>query len=130
MVWIVLLSLIALSISALVRWRVVASGAMLGLFFVPSAFGAMVNEVFLTRAGNLISLGATMNNIWLGLFGLFQRKVGSVRGRVTTPVYDNELVDIALMEPPLWTSWLVITLVCAVCVWLLTRKVRAYEVIG
>jgi ABC-type transport system involved in multi-copper enzyme maturation permease subunit len=39
MVWIILLSLLALAISALVKWRVVASGALLGLFFVPSAFG-------------------------------------------------------------------------------------------
>src|SRR4051812_32003126 len=31
--WIILLSLIALAVSALVKWRVVASGAMLGLFF-------------------------------------------------------------------------------------------------
>ena len=129
MSWIVLLSLIALAISALVKWRVVASGAMLALFFVPSAFGAIVNELFLTRAGHLVSLWATMNNIWMGLFGLFQRRVGSVRGRVTTPIYDNELVDIALLEPPLWASWLVIALVCAICVWLLARRVRAYEVI-
>ena len=43
MLWIILLSLVALAISALVKWRVVASGAMLGLFFVPSAFGAMIN---------------------------------------------------------------------------------------
>ena len=37
MAWIILLSLISLSVSALVKWRVVASGAILGLFFVPSA---------------------------------------------------------------------------------------------
>jgi ABC-2 type transport system permease protein len=128
-VWITLLSLIALAISALVKWRVVASGAMLGLFFVPSAFGAMINEIFLTRAGNLISLWAGMSNIWYGLFGLFERQVGTVRGKVTTPVYDNVYMDIALLEPPLWASWLVIGLVCAVCVWLLARKVHAYEVI-
>ncbi len=129
MIWIVVLSLIALAISALVRWRVVASGAMLGLFFVPSAFGAIVNEIFLTRSGHLISLWATMTSIWAGLFGLFERQVGSVRGRVTTPVYDNEFVDIILMEPPLWASWLVVALICGICVWLLARKVRAYEVI-
>src|SRR5687767_3083621 len=129
MAWIILLSLIALAISALVKWRVVASGAMLGLFFVPSAFGEIVNQLFLTRSGHLFSLWATMNSIWLGFFGLFQRRVGSVRGRVTNPIYDNELVDIILMEPPLWASWLVVALVCGVCVWLLSRKVRAYEVI-
>jgi len=39
------------------------------------------------------------------------------------------VVDIILMEPPLWLSWLVVALVCGVCVLILSRKVRAYEVI-
>lgn len=130
MVWIVLLSLIALALSALVRWRVVASGALLGLFFVPSAFGEIINELFLTRAGSLVSLWATINSIWRGLFGLFEREVGTVQGKVTNPVYDEQFFDIVLMEPPLWASWLVVALVCGVCVWILARKVRAYEVIS
>ncbi len=99
------------------------------MFFVPTAFGEIINELFLTRSGHLISLWATMKSLWSGLFGLFVRQTGQIRGRVTTPIYDNELVDIALLEPPLWVSWLVIALICAVCVWLLARKVRAYEVI-
>jgi ABC-type transport system involved in multi-copper enzyme maturation permease subunit len=129
MVWIILLSLLALAVSSLVKWRVVASGALLGMFFVPSALGEIVNQLFLTRAGHLISMWATMNSIWRGLFGLFVRQTGQIRGRVSNPIYDGQYVDIKLLEPPLWTSWLVIALVCAVCVWLLSRKVRAYEVI-
>ena len=129
MVWIVLLSLLSLAVSSLLKWRVVASGALLGLFFVPSAFGAIVNEIFLTRVGHLVGLWASMSNIWLGLFGIFERQTGAIRGRVTTPVYDNQYMDIAMLEPPLWASWLLIALVCAVCVWVLARKVRAYEVI-
>jgi ABC-2 type transport system permease protein len=129
MIWIILLSLLALAVSSLVKWRVVASGALLGLFFVPSAFGEIVNNLFLTHSGNLISLWATMNSIWLGLFGLFVRQTGQIRGKVSNPIYDEQFFDIALLEPPLWTSWLVIALICAVCVWLLARKVRAYEVI-
>jgi len=129
MVWIILLSLLALAISSLVNWRVVASGALVGLFFVPSAFGEIVNALFLTRAGHLISLWATMNSIWRGLFGLFERQTGSVRGTVTNPIYERQYFDIALLEPPLWVSWLVVGLACALCVWLLARKVRAYEVI-
>ena len=130
MIWIVLLSLIALALSALVRWRVVASGALLGLFFVPSAFGEIVNELFLTRVGSLVSLWATMNNIWRGLFGLFEREAGTVRGKVTNPIYQDQFFDIVLLEPPLWASWLVVAAVCGVCVWILARKVRAYEVIS
>ena len=129
MCWIILLSLIALAVSSIVKWRVVASGAMLGLFFVPSAFGEIVNQLFLTRAGHLISLWATTNSVWRGLFGLFERQTGRVTGRINHPIYDGQLVDIALLEPPLWASWLVIALACAICVWLLARTVRAYEVI-
>ncbi len=127
--WIILLSLIALAISALVKWRVVASGAMLGLFFVPSAFGEIVNQLFLTRSGHLISLWATINSIWRGLFGLFERQTGRITGKISNPIYDGQIVDIILLEPPLWASWLVIAAVCGICVWLLSRKVRAYEVI-
>ena len=125
-VWIVLLSLIALAVSALVKWRVVASGAILGLFFVPSAFGEIVNELFHVRAGSLVSLWASMSNNVYGLFGLFERHVGTVR---TTTGNGGRTAEIALIEPPLWASWLVIVLACAVCVAVLSRKVRAYEVI-
>lgn len=128
-VWIVMLSLIALAVSAWVKWRVVASGALLGLFFIPSAFGEIVNGLFLTRAGHLISFGALMNNIWLGLFGLFVRQTGHVRGTRTDMLRDREFIDVVLIEPPLWASWLVLTLVCAFFLWLLMRKVRAYEVV-
>jgi ABC-2 type transport system permease protein len=128
-VWIVLLSLISLAVSAMLKWRVVASGALVGIFFVPSAFGEIINNLFLTRSGSLVSLWATMNSIWRGLFGLFEREAGRVRGRITNPIYDGQMVDIVLLEPPLWASWLVVGLVCALCIWLLSRKVRAYEVI-
>src|SRR5688572_1750430 len=97
MAWIILLSLLALAVSSLVKWRVVASGALLGMFFVPSAFGEIINSLFLTRAGHLISMWATMNSIWRGLFGLFERQTGRISGRVTTPIYDNQLVDIVLL---------------------------------
>lgn len=128
-IWIILLSLLALAVSSLLKWRVVASGALLGLFFVPSAFGEIINNLFLTRAGHLISLWATMNSIWRGLFGLFVRQTGSISGKISNPIYDRQTFNIVLLEPPLWVSWLVIALVCIVCVWLLARKVRAYEVI-
>ena len=129
MAWIILLSLLALAVSSVVKWRVVASGALLGLFFVPSAFGAIINSLFLTRNGHLISMWATMNSIWYGMFGIFEQQAGRVTGRVENPIYDGQLVDIILLEPPLWASWLVTAAVCAICVWLLAYRVRAYEVI-
>lgn len=130
MIWIFVLSLIALSVSALVKWRVVASGAMLGLFLIPSAFGEIINQLFLTRTGELMSMWVTINSVWRGLFGLFERQAGTIRGTVSNPVYERQFFDIVLMQPPLWASWLMVLAVCGICVWLLSRRVRAYEVIA
>src|SRR5215204_233014 len=70
-VWILLLALLSQAVSSLVKWRVIASGALLGIFFIPSVFGEVVNQLFLTRWGNIISLGALMKNVTAGLFGTF-----------------------------------------------------------
>ncbi len=124
-VWSVVLGILSLSVSAWLKWRVVASGALLGIFFIPSAFGEIINELFRTRMGHLISLGAIMNSIWRGFFGLFQRQTGQIEG-----IRENgRLIEVTLFEPPLWASWLVLGLICAACVLLLMRKVRAYEVV-
>ena len=125
MVWIVLLSLLALAISAWVRWRVVASGTMLGLFFITGALGNIIYGLFLTRVGHLISPSDLMNYIRRGLFGNFTREMG----RFNVEDAWGRSVDVVLLEPPLWASWLVVGLICLACLWLLARKVRAYEVV-
>ena len=87
-VWILLLALLSQTISALVKWRVVASAAMLGLFLIPSVFGEFINLVFLTRWGNIVSLGGLMNNVTAGLFGTFDR----VSGRMQITDWDTDVV--------------------------------------
>ena len=124
--WIVLLSLLSLALSAWVRWRVVASGTLLGLFFVPSAFGAIINQLFFTRMGHLISPADLMENIRHGLFWNFTREVGRFN---IEDAWGREFRDVVLREPPLWACWLVVALVCLACLLLLARRVRAYEVI-
>jgi ABC-type transport system involved in multi-copper enzyme maturation permease subunit len=123
-VWILLLALLSQAVSALVKWRVIASGALLGIFFIPSVFGEVVNQLFMTRWGNIVSLGALMKNVTAGLFGTFVRASGHVTdwdGRVGH--------EITLYEPPLWASWFALFLVCVICLALLSRKVKAYEVV-
>ena len=124
-VWILLLALISQTVSALVKWRVVASGAILGLFFIPSVFGEFINVVFLTRLGNLVSIAALMKNISSGLFGTFVQTTGSFR----IESFDGTVRDIILNEPPLWSSWTVLFGICVVCLAILSRKVKAYEVV-
>ncbi len=126
MLWVLLLALLSQTVSALVKWRVIASGALLGIFFIPSVFGAFINEVFRTRIGNLISLGALIHNVNSGLFGTFERvwAYTSIRD-----VNDVVIQEVPILEPPLWASWTVLFLICAVCLALLSWKVKAYEVV-
>jgi len=124
-VWILLLALISQAISALVKWRVIASAAILGLFFIPSVFSAFLNEVFLTKWGNLVSLIALMGNVSDGLFGVFDRTAGTVR----IEDFNNNVRLIVVTQPPLWLCWGMLFLVCAICLAVLSRKVKAYEVV-
>jgi ABC-2 type transport system permease protein len=124
-VWILLLALLSQAISALVKWRVVASAALLGIFFIPSVFGEVVNQIFQTRWFSLISLGSLIANITAGLFGTFTGPT------VTRRFEDAEgaIVQVSLFEPPLWASWTVLFVICAICLALLSWKVKAYEVV-
>lgn len=122
-VWILLLALLSQTISALVKWRVVASAVMLGIFFIPSVFAEFVNVVFQTKWGHLFSLGALIGNISAGLFGTF---VQSSNARI---VIDDVATDFVINEPPLWCAWAVLFLVCVVCLAILAKRVKAYEVV-
>ena len=121
-VWILLLALLSQAISAVVKWRVVASGALIGLFLIPSVFGAFINEVFKTEIGNLVSLGALIRNVTSGLFGTFDR-LTEVR-RITD--FDGTVLrEIVIYQPPLWASWTMLFLLCVACLALLSWKVQA-----
>ena len=123
-VWILLLALLSQAVSALVKWRVIASAALLGIFFIPSVFGEVINQLFLTRWGNIISMGALIKNVTAGLFGTFVQASGHVTewdGRIGREIIVN--------EPPLLASWFVLFLICVICLALLSRKVKAYEVV-
>lgn len=124
-VWIIMLALLSQAISAWVKWRIIASAILLALFFIPSVLGEVINQLFRTRYGNLISLGALIGNIWAGLFRSFTPTVTQVqevrRGRIVS--------QIVLNQPPLWSHWLMLALICLFCLWLLYTRVRAYEVV-
>jgi ABC-2 type transport system permease protein len=124
MVWILLLALLSQAVSALVKWRVIASATLLGIFFIPSVFGEVVNNILLTRWGNIISLGALMKNVTAGLFGTFVRASGHFTE------WDGHVGhEIIVNEPPLWASWFALFVICAICLALLSWKVKAYEVV-
>jgi ABC-2 type transport system permease protein len=106
MVWIIVLSLIALALSAWVKWKIAAGGLLLGVFFAGAGFGTAINAIMRTRYGSLINLTDVMYTIWTKLFR-----------------YDPES-GISLAS-----AWTCLGLVCALSLWLLMRRVRAFEVI-
>ncbi|HEX3230838.1 MAG TPA: hypothetical protein VHQ95_17805, partial [Pyrinomonadaceae bacterium] len=74
---------------------------------------------------HIISLSALIQNVWAGLFGTFVREATDVRA-----MRNGRVISSAVMtEPPLWASWMVLFLICALCLLLLSRKVKAYEVV-
>jgi ABC-2 type transport system permease protein len=125
-VWILILALLSQAISALVKWRVVASAMLLGIFLIPSVFGEFINLVFATHYGSLISLGGLMRSVSAGLFGTFTKVAGTIS---ITDFNDNVVREIQIMEPPLWSSWAMLFLVCALCLAVISWKVKAYEVV-
>lgn len=126
LVWVLLLALLTQTISSLVKWRVVASAALLGLFFIPAIFGEFINLVFQTHWGHIISLDGLMRNVTAGLFGTFERVTGTIE---VTDFNETVVRQIPVLEPPLWCSWAMLFLICAICLAVLSWRVKAYEVV-
>ncbi|HEV8413730.1 MAG TPA: hypothetical protein VGQ49_09070 [Bryobacteraceae bacterium] len=106
MVWILLLSLLALALSAWIKWKIAAGGLVLGVFFAGAGFGTALNSVMRTSYGSLLNLTEVMFTIWSKLFRWPEDTGISVEA-----------------------SWICVAVVCAVCLWLLVRRVRAFEVV-
>lgn len=121
-VWVLLLSLLSQTVSALLKWRIVASAAMLAAVFIPSVFGSVfINILFQTKKGDLISLFALMGHVTSGLFGTYDRVAGRMMDFTGT--------EVVIMNPPLWACWTGLFLFSAACLALLSWKVKAYEVV-
>lgn len=104
--WILLISLLALALSAWVRWKVVAGSLLLLIFFLGAGLGAAINAVMRTEKGAWLDIGSNNARIWLELFRI------------------RESSTITIEE-----AWVAQFVTLAFCLWLLWKKVRAYEVI-
>jgi ABC-2 type transport system permease protein len=119
-IWIGLLSLLAVALSAWVKWKLAASALLFGVFFIPSAFGAMVNEVLSTRAGNILSLGYMIGMIWGNMLKL------PPKSTIFGELFNVRRGD----EVPEYMAWTMVALVFGSCILLLNRRLRAKEVVS
>ena len=67
-VWILMLALLALALSAWVKWKPAAGALMFGVFFVAGGFGAAINGVQRTSWGHLFNISALIGSVWVQLF--------------------------------------------------------------
>jgi ABC-2 type transport system permease protein len=117
--WILLLALLALALSAWVKWKPAAGALMFGVFFVAAGFGAAINGVQRTKWGHLLNISSLIGSVWVHLFNADPNvNNGGVFFRM--PV-DEQI--------PLWCCWLALAGFGAICLFMLHRKIRGAEVI-
>jgi ABC-2 type transport system permease protein len=107
LIWIAILSLLAMALSAWVKWRIVAGALLLAMLFFGAGLGQAINAVMRINAGHLVDLSYLMtSSVWTSLF--------RIEADRTIPATEAVFALLGY---------------CAICLVLLMRKVRAYEVI-
>jgi hypothetical protein len=110
--WIAVLTLLGLAISAWIRWRIVASGALFAVFFMGAAFGEMWREMLRNSWGRLANISYLIGIVWHKLFG------------------SERLMPLRSHELPAWVALLALLALCSFSLWLLHRRLRAREVVS
>lgn len=105
--WIVTLTLLVLALSAWIKWRVAASAALFAVFIIPLPIGGAIIEAFKTWRGFLFSVAAALDVVVKALFRVEQ--------------------EFKLAPAECWGTLIVTALIC---LWMLSRKLRAYEVVS
>jgi ABC-2 type transport system permease protein len=106
LIWIAILSLLAMALSAWVKWRIVAGALLLAVLFFGAGFAQAINGVMRTQSGHFIDIVYLMATVWTYLF-----RIDGGRSMSSAE------------------AWIALLIYCGVCLALLVRKVRAYEVV-
>jgi ABC-2 type transport system permease protein len=105
-IWILSLSLLALALSAWVKWRIAAGALLLGVLFMGAGFSQAINRVLQTQHGYLINISKLSNIIWQDLF------------------HDSGERALSAGE-----AWFGILAFATLCFYLLMKKIKANEVV-
>jgi len=119
-IWILVLSLLVLAISAWVRWKPLAGAALFLIFFLGGALGNASNDLLGTHWGQLLNLSHLVGTVWVRLFGReAQTGAGAVFFRVQARGG----------QTPEWAAWAMLFAVGLLSLALLNRKLRAVETV-
>jgi ABC-2 type transport system permease protein len=117
-VWILLLSLMALALSAWVKWKPAAGALVFGVYFVGAAFGALINAIERTNWGSLFNLGYLTGSVWV-------RLMEGPAHETDGPVFFRSPAQDAL---PIGWCYFMLLAVAGACFYMLSRKIRGAEV--
>lgn len=105
--WIIVIGLLSLAISAWVRFKPAARGVLLGGFFIFQAVSEIFKKISRSSWGDLID---PLESIYIVVIDLF-------RGSVPRD------------SMPVWGAWMCLAGFCAFSLFLLSRKLKAHEVV-
>ncbi len=112
-VWILMLSLISLAVSAWVKVRIVATGVIFCAFLVPAGLGAIFNAIMGTYWGYLLNFSELFRLLLVKGFRLESEFVGPG----------------SLLQVPLFAAWIMMILVCVFSLYVLNARLQAREVV-
>jgi hypothetical protein len=112
-IWILMLSLISLAVSALVKLRIVATGVIFISFFIPAGLGEMFNAIMGTYWGQLLNFSY--------MFRLILAKGFREHSGVLGPIGWNEI--------PVAAAWGVLIFICLLSLAILNARLRAHETV-
>jgi len=70
LLWLLVLSLVAMASSAYVKWRVVAGAVSLAVFFILTGVAQMIDTVFRVTWGHVLDPAWAVNRVWCTLLGV------------------------------------------------------------
>lgn len=105
-IWIIVLSLLSLALSAYVKWRIAAGALLLAIMFMGAGFAQAVNAVLQTKQGYLIDISSLSSVIWQDL------------------LRDTQGIPFSAGE-----AWIALLAIAGFCLFLLMKKIRANEVV-
>jgi ABC-type transport system involved in multi-copper enzyme maturation permease subunit len=112
-IWILMLSLLSLAVSAWVKLRIVATGVIFISFFVPTGLGEMFNAIMGTYWGRLLNFSDMFRLI---LVNGFRERTGPLG----SPGWN---------EIPVPAAWAVLIFVCLLSLVILNARLRARETV-
>lgn len=113
-IWILTTSMLALAMSAWVKWRTIATASLLGIYFVAAGFGTVTNEILNTGYGTVLNMASNMRMVWRWFF-------------LNETFYRVEVGPSVTL--PAWTGLAAMAVICSIALLLLAWKIRPAEVV-